>query len=197
MNLIVATHNRGKMREIAELLRDMPLEVACLADVGPDFTVVEDGKDFAENAVKKAEAVAARYRCPALADDSGLCVDALGGRPGVYSARYAGEDATDARNNEKLLRELAGIPDRSARFVCVMALAIPGKETRTVEGVCRGRIAETVKGEGGFGYDPLFIPQGYGDTFAVLGSGVKNAVSHRAKALRRMAELLRAEEDAR
>lgn len=197
LKLIAATHNRGKMREIAALLEDMPVVVKCLADVGPDFNVVEDGETFAENAVKKAEAVARRYGCAALADDSGLFVDALGGQPGVYSARFAGEDATDAQNNEKLLELLKGEKDRSARFVCVMALAIPGKETQTVEGTCQGRILEDPAGRGGFGYDPLFVPEGYGETFAQLGAEVKNTISHRARALHKMKELIRAMEEMR
>lgn len=188
LKLILATHNRGKVREIAALLSDISIEVRCLADADPDFTVIEDGETFAENAVKKAEAVAARFRCASLADDSGLCVDALDGRPGVYSARFAGEDATDAGNNQKLLAMLTGRADRTARFVCVMALAMPGRETETVEGVCEGRIAAEPSGNGGFGYDPLFVPEGYDDTFARLGSDVKNTISHRARALHMMKE---------
>ena len=188
LDLIAATHNRGKMKEIEALLPDMPVAVRCLADTDPDFTVVEDGETFAENAIKKAEAVAARFGCAALADDSGLCVDALDGEPGVYSARFAGEDATDADNNQKLLAMLTGREDRAARFVCVMALAVPGRETVTVEGVCEGRIVETLSGDGGFGYDPLFVPRGYDATFAQLGSDIKNQISHRARALHRMKE---------
>lgn len=188
LDLIVATHNRGKMREINSLLADMPIEVRCLADVDPDFTVVEDGETFAENAIKKAEAVAVRFNCAALADDSGLCVDALDGRPGVYSARFAGEGASDGENNQKLLAMLADTEERTARFVCVMALALPGRKTETVEGICAGRIVSELSGDGGFGYDPLFVPQGYSETFARLGSDVKNTISHRAKALHMMKE---------
>ena len=188
LDLIVATHNRGKMGEIRALLSDMPIHVRCLADVDPDLTVVEDGETFAENAAKKAEAVSRRFGCVALADDSGLCVDALGGAPGVYSARFAGEDATDGENNQRLLAMLKGHTDRAARFVCVMALALPGRETVRVEGVCEGRIAETLSGKGGFGYDPLFVPRGYDVTFSELGSGIKNEISHRASALHRMKE---------
>lgn len=192
LNLIVATHNRGKMQEIQELLSGMSVTVRCLSDVDPEFTVVEDGETFAQNAVKKAEAVCARYGCAALADDSGLCVDALGGAPGVYSARFAGEDTTYERNNQKLLELLQDIKDRSARFVCVMALALPGRQTITVEGVCEGAIAQKLSGDGGFGYDPLFVPRGYRDTFAKLGSDVKNRISHRAVALHKMKERLAA-----
>jgi XTP/dITP diphosphohydrolase len=192
LNLIVATHNRGKMQEIQELLSGMSVTVRCLSDVDPEFTVVEDGETFAQNAVKKAEAVCARYGCAALADDSGLCVDALGGAPGVYSARFAGEDTTYERNNQKLLELLQDIKDRSARFVCVMALALPGRQTITVEGVCEGAIAQKLSGDGGFGYDPLFVPRGYRDTFAQLGSDVKNRISHRAVALHKMKERLAA-----
>jgi len=188
LDLIVATHNRGKMVEIEALLSDMPIKVRCLADAAPDFTVTEDGETFAENAIKKAEAVAGRFDCACLADDSGLCVDQLDGRPGVYSARFAGEDATDGDNNQKLLDMLTGTEERTARFVCVMALALPGRETVTVEGVCEGRIVDELSGDGGFGYDPLFVPAGYDETFARLGSGVKNRISHRAKALHMMKE---------
>lgn len=188
LDLIVATHNQGKVREIQALLMDMPVTVRYLDDVDPDFTVTEDGETFTENAIKKAEAVAKRFRCAALADDSGLCVDALDGRPGVYSARFAGEGASDSDNNEKLLAMLTDTEARAARFVCVMALAIPGRETVTVKGVCEGRIVETPGGDGGFGYDPLFVPEGYNEPFARLGSGIKNRISHRAKALHRMKE---------
>lgn len=197
MRLVVATHNRGKMREIQALLQDLDVEVSCLADMAPEFTIVEDGATFIENAVKKAEAVAEYCRCPALADDSGLCVDALGGRPGVHSARFAGEGATDAQNNQRLLALLKDAQERSARFVCAMALDIPGRETLTVEGICEGRIAESPAGDGGFGYDPLFIPEGYAQTFAELGSEIKNAISHRAKALQKIRELIRGMEDTR
>ena len=192
LEMIVATHNRGKMKEIEALLRDMPIEVRCLDDVDADFTVVEDGETFAQNAVKKAEAAAKRFQCAALADDSGLCVDALDGRPGVYSARFAGEDATDADNNQRLLAMLADTEERTARFVCVMALAVPGRDTVTVEGVCEGAIVETLSGDGGFGYDPLFVPQGYDATFAQLGSRTKNQISHRAQALHMMKERIAA-----
>jgi len=192
LNLIVATHNRGKMQEIQELLSGMSVTVRCLSDVDPEFTVVEDGETFAQNAVKKVEAVCTRYGCAALADDSGLCVDALGGAPGVYSARFAGENATYERNNQKLLELLKDTKDRSARFVCVMALALPGRQTITVEGVCEGTIAEKLSGDGGFGYDPLFVPRGYRDTFAQLGSDIKNRISHRAVALHKMKERLAA-----
>lgn len=192
LDMILATHNWGKMRETQALLKDMPIEVRCLDDADADFTVVEDGETFAQNAIKKAEAVAERFQCAALADDSGLCVDALDGRPGVYSARFAGEDASDGDNNQKLLAMLTDTVERTARFVCVMALAVPGRETETVEGVCEGRIVEELSGDGGFGYDLLFVPEGYEETFARLGSGIKNRISHRAKALHMMKERIAA-----
>lgn len=190
--LVLATRNPGKVREMAALLADLGVTVRSLSDVPGAPEVEEDGRTFAENAVKKAETIARFTGLPALADDLGLEVDALGGAPGVFSARYAGEGASDAANNAKLLAALAGVPAerRTARYRCVLALAVPGMPTVTVEGVCEGRIAEQPRGTGGFGYDPLFYLPGRGKTMAELRPEEKNAISHRGQALRRLKALL-------
>lgn len=186
MRVVVATQNPGKLRELERLFADVPgLELVSLASVGIDVEVVEDRDSFHGNALKKAQEIAGVTSCAALADDSGLVVDALDGRPGVWSARYAGENATAASNNEKLLRELAGVAreNRTARFVCAIVLVDDGgRELAAVEGVCEGCIAETRRGSNGFGYDPVFVPEGYDRTMAELVPANKDAISHRAKA---------------
>ena len=183
MILVVATRNPGKLAELRALLAAPGLELRS-ADAFPDIPdVVEDGATFRENAAKKARAFARGTGHWALADDSGLEVDALGGAPGVWSARYAGEPSDPAANNRKLLAALAGRTDRAARFRCVIALADPGGGVRTVEGCCEGRIAEAPAGRGGFGYDPLFIPAGHARTFAQMPPEQKHAISHRGRAL--------------
>ena len=182
--IVIATRNRGKSAEIREFLADLPAEFRDLTDFGPIPEVVEDGVTFDENAYKKALFTARCLGLPALADDSGLEVAALGGAPGVHSARYAGEGATDAQNNEKLLRELAGAPDRSARFVCVLSFAVPSGPALTFEGTAQGLILPAPRGEGGFGYDPLFLHPPTGKTFAEMTPREKLAVSHRGAALR-------------
>jgi len=192
--IVVATANRGKLREIEEILAPLGLSIASLADY-PDFPrVKEDGATFEENAVKKAQATAAFTGTVALADDSGLEVDYLGGAPGVHSARFAGDSADDAANNAKLLGLLEGVPweKRTARFRCVIAVATPEGEVITAEGVAEGYILTAPRGAGGFGYDPLFYFPGYGQTFAELPPAVKNQVSHRARALARIKEALTA-----
>lgn len=195
-DLVLATHNRGKVRELENLLAEagLALRVATL-DRFPHVALPEEtGSTFLENARLKAEAVARQTGLPALADDSGLCVDALGGRPGVYSARFAGPDANDAANNARLLRELAGVPAerRSARFRSVVVLALPDGRWTWAAGEARGRILEAPRGAGGFGYDPLFYSDELGMTFAEAGLDAKNAVSHRARALRALLPALRA-----
>ena len=154
--------------------------------------VVEDGDTFEKNAVKKASLIAEHTGSMTLSDDSGLEVDALGGAPGVYSARYAGENASDADRIRKLLDALHNTPDahRTAQFRCAVAVAAPGRETRVVVGVCEGRITRTPRGDLGFGYDPVFVPAGYDKTFGELGAEVKNQMSHRAKALQKAVGLL-------
>ncbi|KAF0994256.1 XTP/dITP diphosphatase [Geobacillus sp. TFV-3] len=188
--IVIATKNAGKAREFAALFAKRGIRVKSLLDF-PDVPDVEEtGSTFAENAILKAEAVLQRLQRPVIADDSGLAVDALGGRPGVHSARYAGEDKNDARNIAKLLRELDGVPmeQRTARFHCALAVAIPGRPTAVVEATCDGYIAEAPRGEGGFGYDPVFYLPERGKTMAELTSEEKNEISHRAKALAKLDE---------
>lgn len=183
MDLVVATRNAHKLAEIREMLADAEIRVLDL-DAFPDAPeVVEDRNTFDGNARKKAVELAVYTGHWALADDSGLEVDALNGAPGVYSARYAGEPADHAANNRKLLAALAGETNRRARFRCVIALASPDGACRTVAGTCEGHMADSFRGEKGFGYDPLFIPDGYAVTFAELSQSEKNGISHRGRAL--------------
>jgi XTP/dITP diphosphohydrolase len=183
--LVVATRNPGKIRELELLLQGVVTTVVPIGSF-PDLPDVdENGATFAENAVKKARIAAKATGLPALADDSGLMVDALGGRPGVFSARFAGEGAGDAANNLKLLRELAGIPasGRTAAFHCVLAFCLPDGTCRTFEGRLPGKILDEQQGDGGFGYDPLFLVPEYGQTLAQLSLEIKNRISHRGRAL--------------
>jgi XTP/dITP diphosphohydrolase len=191
--LLVATGNMGKFAEIRELLRDTVNTLYSLKEFPDIPKVVEDGATFAENALKKGKAAARATGKPVIADDSGLEVDLLGGRPGVRSARYAGEDATDSANNERLIREIAGFPEeeRGAAFRCVVALCLPDGTCRTFTGSLNGILLTEPKGEGGFGYDPLFLIPEYGRTLAELPMEVKNAISHRGKALAALKEYLR------
>ena len=176
-NLIVATHNANKLREIGQILPGWTIS-------GEDAGVEETGDTFAENALLKARAVAVRHPGAwVLADDSGLSVDALGGAPGVRSARYAGRDGDTPANNALLLKNLSGVANRRAHFACAIALITPDGTERHFEGRCDGRIAEAPSGEGGFGYDPLFIPDGNNRSFAELTPDEKNAISHRGRAL--------------
>ncbi|MDZ7374048.1 MAG: XTP/dITP diphosphatase [candidate division KSB1 bacterium] len=190
--IVVATRNRDKLREICELLDADRFEILGLDDVQGVPEVEEDGATLEENALKKARVAAQVTGLPALADDTGLEVEALGGAPGVYSSRYAGEGATYADNVRKLLNELRGVPfeQRRARFRCVVALVHDGVE-EVVEGTCPGVITEEPRGEGGFGYDPVFLVPEVGKTFAEMSLEEKNAVSHRGKAFRAAARLLR------
>ena len=192
-SLVCATTNRGKLSELRAMLAGLPLTIISFEEALKDpVAVVEDGKTFAENAVKKARQIAAATMCLTLADDSGLEVDALGGAPGVRSARYAGERATDAENNAALLTALDAVAYPSshegahrARFRCVLALVDPYSndgEPRIVEGSCEGAITRVPRGSGGFGYDPLFLVDGMGKTMAELSPAEKNRVSHRARA---------------
>ncbi len=169
--------------EFRTLLQDFDAEILSLKDFGPIPEVVEDGRTFEDNAVKKARITARMLGFPALADDSGLVVNALDGMPGVYSARYAGEKATDQENNAKLLKSMEGVKDRSAAFVCILAIAVPKGPALIYEGTCAGRIVEIPKGNQGFGYDPVFFYEPLNRTFAEMSSEEKNLVSHRGKAL--------------
>lgn len=182
--LVIATRNKGKTAEIRQFLEGFPVEVRNLDDFGPTPEAVEDGETFDDNAYKKAIHTARILGFPALADDSGLAVDALDGAPGVHSARYAGENATDAENNAKLLKALEGATDRRAAFDCVISIAVPTGPALTYEAKCEGEIVETPSGTGGFGYDPLFFYPPLGKTFAELTREEKGEVSHRGRALR-------------
>jgi len=188
MKLVIATRNAHKLEEIRAIFDFKHLEVLSSFDFPDIPDVIEDGDTLEANAIKKAVEIAKATNCWAMADDSGLEVDALDGEPGVYSARYAGEHCSYSDNNEKLLRELTGKPDRSARFRTVIALSDPEGKVKTVAGECPGVIIEELRGTNGFGYDPLFVPEGYAETFAELDSDVKNRISHRARALQKAHE---------
>ncbi len=183
MNLLLATRNRHKLDEIRAILGTPGLVLKSALDFPHLPDVVEDGATFEANAEKKAVTLAKATGCWALADDSGLEVDALEGAPGVFSARYAGEPTDYAANNQKLLRELHNAKHRTARFRCVIALSNPEGRVRFVDGRCEGRIIDELRGAEGFGYDPLFIPDGFELTFAEMPATQKNAISHRARAL--------------
>ncbi len=191
---IIATHNPGKVKEFKEILEPRGYFVKSLAEIGFTEEIEETGHTFEENAILKAEAVAKAVNKMVIADDSGLSIDNLGGRPGVYSARYAGEQKDDQANIEKVLSELKGIEkeQRTARFRCALAVSIPGEETKTVEGHVEGYIAEEPRGEYGFGYDPIFIVKDKDKTMAELTSDEKNKISHRADALKKLSKLLEA-----
>ena len=190
--ILLATRNGGKLQEVRDLLSDLPVEIVSLADFPDAPDVAEDGFTFRDNALQKARVFARWSGRMALADDSGLEVDGLGGRPGVWSARYAGEGANDDANNRKLLGELVGVPTerRTARFRCVLALVHPDGREWVVEGSCEGRIASEPRGKQGFGYDPLFLVTELDKTFAELGPQIKNRTSHRAKALQEMRAIM-------
>jgi len=182
--LLIATHNRGKLHEYQQIFADLPLHVVSLDEIGVSWDVDESGQTFAENARLKAQAYCAATQLLTLADDSGLEVDALGGEPGVRSARYAGPNATATERNQLLLERLKHLPQgqRQARFRCVIALAQPNHAIRIVEGECLGEIAFAPRGRGGFGYDPLFFMPSYNCTMAQLCDAEKNRVSHRGRA---------------
>ncbi len=187
--IVLASRNRKKAEEVARLLRPHGVRVLTLADFDDVPEVVEDGETFAQNAAKKATQVARHLQRWALGEDSGLVVDALGGRPGVYSARYSGPDATDEKNNQKLLEELADVPDekRSAHYVCHVTVSDPSGRVRLdVEATCHGRITREPRGTNGFGYDPLFLIPEYHRTFGELAPVVKDVLSHRARAFQRL-----------
>lgn len=192
MELVVATGNAGKLKEIRRLLESYDVKVLGL-DQFPDAPdVVEDGETFSANAAKKAETIARLTGLPCLADDSGLSVSALDGRPGVHSARFSGENANDQSNNLKLLEEMASIPEgqRQAAFFCVMALSLPDQPTRFFEGRVEGTILHEPQGDGGFGYDPLFWLPDFNCTMAEIPLDEKNRISHRGQALRQVVEFL-------
>lgn len=186
--LVLATTNKGKTREITELLKNFPIEIKNLSDFGPIPEVIEDGETFDDNAYKKAAFTARVLGHPAMADDSGLCVEALDGAPGVYSARYAGENATDQENVAKLLDALKNEDNRKAAFECVISIAVPTGAALTYEDRCEGVITREPAGDNGFGYDPLFFFPEFNKTFAQLSIAEKGRVSHRGKALGQVAD---------
>lgn len=197
LQLLAATGNKHKIEEFRKLLQDLNSRVNIVTpDTLPNFPVlIEDGKSFEENAERKAEQASTYADMAAFADDSGLEVEALDGAPGIYSARYAGEGATDAQRIAKLLDAMKGKTNRKARFVCVIAIAYRGDDVALFRGEVHGTIAEAPRGSNGFGYDPVFIPEGYDKTFGELPSDVKEAISHRANAIAKAVKFIRAELD--
>lgn len=193
MEIIVATGNRGKLREIRSALKGLGFQIRGLMDFANVPEMEEDGESFAENGLKKARFYSQFFGKLTIADDSGLEVDALGGTPGIYSARYAGIRASDQENRKKLLKELEGVPisRRGAGFKCVMAMVSPDGREALTEGSCRGRIGFKEIGKKGFGYDPIFILTRHGKTMAQLSLEEKDRVSHRGKALRKLRKLLK------
>jgi XTP/dITP diphosphohydrolase len=198
--IAIASHNAHKLREIARICADWPVAWLTVENhEGPWPEVEETGSTYLENARLKAEAGAAALGLPALADDSGIEVDALGGRPGPRSARFAGEDATDERNLQDLIRALKGVPGsgRTARYRCLAVLASPDGETVSAEGICEGILLTKPRGSKGFGYDPIFVPAGWDDTMAELSDEEKDRISHRGRALRALRDVLDAVEPTR
>jgi len=191
--IILGTRNQGKIAEFRSLLRGTPAKLLSLQDFPQIPGVVEDGKTFQENAEKKAVTLAKKARRLALSDDSGLEVDLLGGRPGVFSARFSGENATDRENMRRVLGLLDHAPweQRGARFVCVICIADPKGRTAFATGVCKGKIGFEMRGRHGFGYDPIFVPEGQTLTMAELGQEIKNRISHRAIAMERFQDVLK------
>ncbi|MCJ7837486.1 XTP/dITP diphosphatase [Cuneatibacter sp. NSJ-177] len=191
--IIFATGNEGKMREVREILSDLGMEILSMKEAGVSMDIVEDGTTFEENARIKARAVQKATRALVLADDSGLAVDYLNGEPGVYSARYMGEDTSYVIKNKSIIDRLKGIEGsaRSARFCCAIAAVFPDGSEAVTEGIIEGVIAESPSGEGGFGYDPIFYLPERGMTTAELSAEEKNAVSHRGNALRKMKPLIK------
>lgn len=193
MKIAVATKNAHKVKELSEMLSLDGVELVSLRDLGFEGEIEENGSTFEENSLIKAKFVCDRYGIPALADDSGLCIDFLDGAPGIYSARYASTDthnADDRENIEKLLKKLENVPreKRTARFMCVISLVLPNSAQLVAKGCCEGRITETLSGNGGFGYDPVFFSTSLGKTFGEASNEEKNAVSHRHAAVEKLKE---------
>jgi len=194
--LLIASTNKGKIKEVRAQLKDFNFEIIGLDNFPELMNIKEDGETFAENALKKARVSAKKTNLITLADDSGLEVDYLNGKPGIYSARFSGKNATDEENNKKLLKELEDVEKekRTARFRCVMAIYDPHNDYhKTVDGNCEGRILKTPRGENGFGYDPLFFVESKGKTMAELAPEIKNKISHRANALEKMKKIIKEE----
>lgn len=191
MRIIAATGNVGKIREIKKIFSDDNVEIISMGELGIDIDIEENGTTFEENSLIKARTIAKMTGEIALADDSGLCVDALGGAPGIYSARYAGDDATDEERIEKLLKELSDEENRNAKFVSVIAVVFPDGREMTASGEVKGKIAYEIFGNGGFGYDPVFISDELGKTFGQATADEKNKISHRARAIKKMYQMMK------
>ncbi len=192
--IVAASRNQHKISEIEAITRKFGMNIISRDDAGiPDFEIEEDGETFEENSFKKANEIMKMCGKTTIADDSGLMVEYLGGAPGVYSARFAGEDGNDAKNNDKLLNLLEGVPykERKAKFVSVITMVFPDGTSLSARGECEGHIIEAPEGDNGFGYDPLFVPDGYQRTFAQLLPEEKNQISHRAKALAELEKRLK------
>ena len=190
MKLIIASNNKDKIKEIKEILSSQFDEILSIKESGINHETIEDGNTFMENAIKKAKEICEISGCASLADDSGICVDVLNGEPGIYSARYSGEHGNDEMNNQLILKNLNGKTNRKAHYTCAMALFFPDGKSITAEGYWHGEIAYEPKGENGFGYDPLFIPDGFNCTSAELSPEEKNNISHRRNALNLLLEKL-------
>lgn len=190
--IIIATKNKGKAKDFEELLEPMGYKVLTLHDVAPHMDVEETGETFEKNAILKAETIAQELQATVIADDSGLEIDALGGEPGVYSARYSGEERNDESNIDKVLQKMVQVPadEKTARFRCVLALATPGQETIIFEGTCEGLITDERKGEHGFGYDPIFYVPALEKTMAEMKPAEKASVSHRGNAIRELGKAM-------
>lgn len=194
MRIVAATQNKHKIEEMSAITKEFGMNMVSRLDAGvPDFEIEEDGKTFEENSEKKAREIMKVCGNITIADDSGLMVDALDGAPGVYSARFAGEDSNDEKNNEKLLLLLKDVPEekRTAKFVSVITMVYPNGEKIVARGECRGHILYKGRGNNGFGYDPLFVPDGFDRTFAELSAEEKNKISHRSIALQNLREKLK------
>lgn len=184
--LLIASNNKHKITELKKILENSNFKVISMSEAGFCHEIDETGTTFEENAILKAKAIALEKHTFVFADDSGLEVEALDNRPGVYSARYAGDGASDRDRIDKLLGELKGKTNRKARFVCVIAISAPNGQVETFRGEVHGKIVDDPKGSHGFGYDPVFVPDGFSQTFAELGAEIKNKISHRAKATQKM-----------
>lgn len=190
MKLLVATNNQGKLREFNRILGELGIECVSLKDMGICADVEETGTTFSENALLKATEIFKIAKIPTISDDSGLMVDALDGKPGVYSARYAGEPSDDQKNIRKLLSDLDGVSNRNARFMSVIALVFSETDVLLAEGTCEGQILTEQHGNGGFGYDPVFYVEQFGKTFAEMTDEEKNSISHRGNAIRALKQQL-------